>query len=93
MKPTLKDVAKLAGVNFTLVSKYLNHSSQARMTPEIAGVIHSNTGDMVRELCSMLLNQIENSGAVLGNRIFPTVFRPAGSPEFEALKTRHFQLT
>ena len=31
---TLKDVARLAGVNFTLVSKYLNDSSQARMKPE-----------------------------------------------------------
>ena len=61
--------------------------------PEIAGVIHSNTGDMVRELCTMLLGQIENSGSVPESRLFPTVFRPAGSPEFEALKTRHFQLT
>lgn len=34
MRVTLKDVAKLAGVNFTLVSKYLNASSQARMRPE-----------------------------------------------------------
>lgn len=34
MRITLKDVAKLAGVNFTLVSKYLNASSQARMRPE-----------------------------------------------------------
>ncbi len=33
MRTTLKDVAKLAGVNFTLVSKYLNHNPQARMTP------------------------------------------------------------
>ena len=41
MKPTLKDVAKLAGVNFTLVSKYLNHSSQARMTPETRARIDS----------------------------------------------------
>ena len=61
--------------------------------PEIAGVIHSNTSDMVRELCTMLLGQIENSGSVPESRLFPTVFRPAGSPEFEALKTRHFQLT
>lgn len=34
IRVTLKDVAKLAGVNFTLVSKYLNDSSQARMKPE-----------------------------------------------------------
>ena len=34
MQPTLKDVAKLAGVSFTLVSKYLNRNPQARMTPE-----------------------------------------------------------
>ncbi len=31
---TLKDVAKAAGVNFTLVSKYINHSPQARMSEE-----------------------------------------------------------
>ncbi|MDR0931655.1 MAG: LacI family transcriptional regulator [Victivallales bacterium] len=34
MRTTLKDVAKLAGVNFTLVSKYLNNNQQARMTKE-----------------------------------------------------------
>ncbi len=31
---TLKDVAKAAGVNFTLVSKYINNSPQARMSEE-----------------------------------------------------------
>ena len=36
---TLKDVAELAGVNFTLVSKYLNGSPQARMTEETRGRI------------------------------------------------------
>ncbi len=36
---TLKDVAELAGVNFTLVSKYLNGSPQARMTVETRGRI------------------------------------------------------
>ncbi len=39
MQPTLKDVAKLAGVSFTLVSKYLNRNPQARMTPETRGRI------------------------------------------------------
>lgn len=34
MRPTLKDVAKLANVNFTLVSKYINGNPQARMTEE-----------------------------------------------------------
>ena len=34
MRPTLKDVAQAAGVNFTLVSKYLNGDPQARMKPE-----------------------------------------------------------
>ncbi len=33
-KATLKDVAKRAGVNFTLVSKYLTGNPQARMTAE-----------------------------------------------------------
>ena len=33
-KTTLKDVAKLAGVNFTLVSKYINNNPSARMTLE-----------------------------------------------------------
>jgi len=34
MRPTLKDVAELAGVNFTLVSKFLNGDPHARMKPE-----------------------------------------------------------
>ena len=34
MRATLKDVAKRAGVNFTLVSKLINRNPQARMTPE-----------------------------------------------------------
>ncbi len=33
-RASLKDVAELAQVNFTLVSKYLNNSPQARMKPE-----------------------------------------------------------
>ena len=33
-RASLKDVAELAGVNFTLVSKYLNHNPQARMSAE-----------------------------------------------------------
>ena len=31
---SLKDVAELAGVSFTLVSKYLTNNPQARMSPE-----------------------------------------------------------
>ena len=41
MRPTLKDVANLAGVSFTLVSKYLNHDPAARMSPETKARIDS----------------------------------------------------
>ncbi len=46
MRPTLKDVAEKAGVNFTLVSKYINGNPQARMTPETRERIDS----AIREL-------------------------------------------
>ena len=34
MRTTLKDVAKEAGISFTLVSKYLSHNPDARMRQE-----------------------------------------------------------
>lgn len=34
MRVTLKDVAKEAGISFTLVSKYLTHNPNARMREE-----------------------------------------------------------
>lgn len=45
-RASLKDVAKLAGVNFTLVSKYLNHNPQARMSEDTRKRIN----DAIREL-------------------------------------------
>lgn len=41
MRVTLKDVARLANVNFTLVSKYINQTPGVRMRPETRQRIES----------------------------------------------------
>ncbi|MDO5580473.1 MAG: LacI family DNA-binding transcriptional regulator [Planctomycetia bacterium] len=46
MRATLKDVANRAGVNFTLVSKYINKNPQARMSEKT----RKRVDDAIREL-------------------------------------------
>lgn len=71
MRATLKDVAKRAGVNFTLVSKYINKNPQARMSRET----QKRVDDAIRELNyspsitarSLKKGQSKTIGLLIGN--------------------------
>jgi len=61
--------------------------------PRIGGVIYSSATEIMRKMCEVLISQIEGAAADAVSVSVPTVFLPPNSREFEALKTKAFQLT
>ena len=59
----------------------------------MAGVIYSSTTQLVREMCDVLIDRIENPGAPLEERRLPSHYIPAGTPEYAQLVSRKFRLT
>lgn len=59
----------------------------------MAGVIYSSTAQLVREMCGMLIDRIEHPGTPPAERRLPARYIPAGTPEYEKLASRKFQLT
>lgn len=59
----------------------------------MAGVVYSSTAQLVREMCGMLIDRIEHPGTPPEERRLPTRYIPAGTPEYETLVSRKFQLT
>lgn len=59
----------------------------------MAGVIHSSTAQLVREMCGLLIDRIDHPEEAPGERRLPTRYLPAGTADYEALVSRHFQLT
>jgi DNA-binding LacI/PurR family transcriptional regulator len=62
--------------------------------PEIACAIASSSSQLIREVCSMLLERIENGGSPAAEmRKIPCRCIGSGRGEFRALCTRNFELT
>lgn len=59
----------------------------------LAGAIYSSSTAMVRKTCGLLLDRIENPDADNAEQRIPAHYIPAGTPEYDALVSRHFRLT
>ena len=71
MRVTLKDVARLATVNFTLVSKYINQTPGVRMRPEtrqrIESAIHELKYQPITVARALRYGRTDTLGLIVGN--------------------------
>lgn len=71
MRVTLKDVARLANVNFTLVSKYINQTPGVRMRPEtrqrIESAIHELKYQPITVARALRYGRTDTLGLIVGN--------------------------
>ena len=71
MRVTLKDVARLANVNFTLVSKYINQTPGVRMRPEtrqrIESAIHELKYQPITVARALRCGRTDTLGLIVGN--------------------------
>ena len=59
----------------------------------LAGAIHSSSSELVCELCDLLVRRIEQPGGEPERKLIPARYIPAGTPDYDALISRHFRLT
>lgn len=71
---------------------HANCSGSFLSDKRIVGVITSSSIQLIETTVNALLEQLENSQSNPSKRTIPAAFIPAGTPEFQVLQSRHFQL-